>query len=408
VRVAVVGAGLAGLACARELLATGIEVAVYEASDGVGGRVRSDGVDGFTLDRGFQVLFTAYPAVQRRLDLNALRLRTFPPGARLAQDGRLHTLSDPLRDPSALLPSLLCPLVTLPDKLRTAALGWELKRELESGEDLTAETYLRSKGFSEAFLESFARPFFGSIFLDRSLQTSARALRFVWRMLVSGETAVPAAGMGALSEQLAAPLKENGCLHLSTRIASLDELSHADAIVVATPAPEAARLTGRPTPTGSLGVTTLYFAGDEPLFLDKKLLLSAETAPLVSHAALLTNVAPEYAPPGRHLLSASVLGIPTQTDDELFRAVKDDLARLLTGEPAALKRLGGYAPLALYRIPYAQFAQPPGVVAGLPDHRTDRPGTFLCGEYTRFSGIDGALASGESCAAAVLKAYAQV
>lgn len=407
VRVSVIGAGLAGLTCARALLRAGVDVTVYEASDGVGGRVRSDYIDGFILDRGFQVLFTAYPAVKRLIDMSALEPRAFPPGAQIAQGDRIQVLADPARDPKSVPASVLCNLVTPTDKLRT----WLLSGELESrpisalidGPDQTAERYLKRREFSPGFIESFARPFFGSIFLDRSLQTSAQALQFIWKMLVEGDTVLPARGMSQLAQQIAGPLHDVGRLKLNSPVSALSDLSEtADTIVVATPAPEAARLTGSAMPTEARGVTTLYFAGPEPLWQERKILLNANARPFVSHAALMTNVAPDYAPEGQHLLSASVLGVPELSDDALYEAVRTDLNRMLTGSAQARQLLRHYRPLAIYRIPYAQFAQTPGIFKKLPSQRTTQPNVYLAGEFTHFSGIEGALASGEACAEAIL------
>jgi phytoene dehydrogenase-like protein len=149
-------------------------------------------------------------------------------------------------------------------------------------------------------------------------------------------------------------------------------------------------------------VTTMYFAAEQPLWSGRKICLNANPDAFISHAAMLTNVAPTYAPPGQHLLSASVLGVPDFADGELFDAARADLARMLAGDVRALDVLRGYRPLAAYRIPYAQFAQPPGFSLRLPKARTGRPDVFLAGEFLESSSIDGALASGEACAAAVL------
>ena len=119
----IVGAGLAGLTCAKVLAERGVEVVVFEASDGVGGRVRTDERDGFLLDRGFQVYFTAYPVSRRHLDHEALNLRAFDPGAIVCRGGKKDVLSDPLRDPRALVPSLLSDAATFSDKLRDPELA---------------------------------------------------------------------------------------------------------------------------------------------------------------------------------------------------------------------------------------------------------------------------------------------
>ena len=211
-KVIVVGAGLAGLTCAKVLAERGAEVIVFEASDGVGGRVRTDEKDGFFLDRGFQVYFTAYPIAGRHLDHAALNLKPFDLGAIVRRGHEESVLSDPLRDSGAFLPSLLSNAAAFSDKLLTLKLAArsiperaESAGELDSADSSSLE-YLRGKGFSERIIGNFYRPFYGGIFLDRSLSTSARVLRFTFKMLATGKTAVPARGIGEIPKQLAARL----------------------------------------------------------------------------------------------------------------------------------------------------------------------------------------------------------
>jgi phytoene dehydrogenase-like protein len=212
----VIGAGLAGLTCARTLLRAGHSVHVLEAGDDVGGRVRSDSVAGFTLDRGFQVLFTAYPAARRQLNYHDLDLCAFDPGAIICAGGRRAVLTDPLRDrdPGALLGAATTTVVGLGDKLRTLALALELRaatiEAVLDGPDQPTEAYLRARGFSTAAIDRFFRPFYGGIFLDRSLATSAKCFTYDFKMLSDGETVVPARGMGAISRQLSLELREAG------------------------------------------------------------------------------------------------------------------------------------------------------------------------------------------------------
>ncbi|MFV9504822.1 MAG: protoporphyrinogen/coproporphyrinogen oxidase [Oscillochloridaceae bacterium umkhey_bin13] len=417
----VIGAGLAGLTCARTLVRAGQTVTVIEAAGAVGGRVRSDRVDGFILDHGFQVLFTAYPAAQRQLDYAALQLRNFDPGAIICLNGTRAVLTDPLRDFADALPAALSPLISPVDKLRTLALALELRAqtidEVLAGPDTSTEAYLLAKGFGPATLDRFFRPFYGGIFLDRSLATSAKCFKFDFKLLSEGATVVPAAGMGVLSDQLAAELFAAGAIRLHTRAEALLEQDGrvagviladgttitADAVVVATPAPEAARLSKLPMPSDQLGTVTLYFAGSVPLYRGRKLLLNAHPDAFVNNAVLLSNVAPSYAPPGQHLLSATVLGVPTLDDTELVARAMADLRLMFVGDPAAQRALDTYQPLRLYRIPYAQFAQPPGLHPGLPDNQTARPGLFFAGEFTEASSLNAAMISGEKCAALIIE-----
>lgn len=421
-KVIVVGAGLAGLTCAKVLSEHGADVEVFEASDGVGGRVRTDERDGFLLDRGFQVYFTAYPAAIRHLDHDALDLRAFDPGAVVRRGRRRDVLADPLRDPKSLLPALLSDVAGFRDKLLTlrlaasaapggtvAAGDWGADPGSETDE--TSESYLRRAGFSERFIDGFFRPFYGGILLDRSLSTSAKVLRFTFKMLATGKTAVPARGMAEIPRQLASRLPESA-IHLKTPVTELlrdgDSVTgirtargdhEADAMVVAAEGPEAARLTGADAPREGLAQTCVYYScapGSLQRSGGKKIMLNAEDEGFLNNVVEVSQVAPGYAPEGRGLLSAVALGAENTklSDEEAYRRGAEDITRWA---PEADLR-----PLAVYRIPFAQFAQPPGTHPGLPGNRTQTPGLYLAGEYTQDSSINGSMLSGERAAGAVL------
>jgi phytoene dehydrogenase-like protein len=411
-RVIVVGAGLSGLTCAKVLKGRGAEVAVFEASEGVGGRVRTDEKEGFLLDRGFQVYFTSYPVSKRHLDHTALDFRVFDPGAIVHRGGVRSVLSDPVRDPKALVPTLLSGEATLGDKLRTVGVaaktlpGTAASAGRENGgADVSTLEYLRSSGLSERYIDSFFRPFYGGITLNRTLSTSSRVLRFTFRMLATGRTVVPARGMGEIPRQLASHLPEED-VHLNSPVETLlrengrvrgvvvnGQEYEADAVIVATDAPNAGELTGEKTPEGSVGEVCLYY---ETSGLDdgRKILLNADEAPFVNNASEMSNVSEKYAPEGRHLLYAVTLAGFDLPDSELLRRGVEDVSRWYPDAE--------FRPLGLRRIPYGQFAQPPGVHEGLPRNTTRTPGLFLAGEYTEDSSINGSMLSGEKAAAEVL------
>jgi phytoene dehydrogenase-like protein len=410
-RVIIIGAGLAGLTCAKVLSERGAEVVVFEASDGVGGRIRTDEKDGFLLDRGFQVYFTAYPVARRHLDHGALDFRSFDPGAIICRGRKKSVLSDPLRDPKALAPSLLSDAASLQDKLRTAGLAARSLSaglptdEAGGGDDISTLEYLRVCGLSERYIDSFYRPFYGGVFLHRSLYTSSRAFRFTFRMLATGKTVVPARGMGEIPKQIAAHLPE-GAVRLNSAVDALlrddDSVAgvrvggaehEADAVVVATEAPVAGELTGETVPEGSVGEVCLYYE-TSGLGSGKKVLLNAVEDAFVNNAAEISNVSEHYAPHGNHLLYAVALTGLDAPDAELYRRGIEDLS---SWYPEVDIR-----PLALRRIPYGQFAQPPGIHERLPQNRTATPGLFLAGEYTEDSSINGSMLSGETAAREVL------
>ncbi len=422
--VVIVGAGLAGLACARHLREQGRDCTVLEASDDAGGRVRSDTLDGYTLDRGFQVLFEAYPAVKRNLDLEALDLQPFEPGAIICYDGRRTVLTDPLRDrtPGHIVETVRSSSIPFADKLRTAQLvtklvpgSGDVDQDGEPDLQSTLE-YLCSQGFSDEIIDRFFRPFFGGIFLERELATTEAAFRFYYRMLATGRTSIPAGGMGAITRQLAAPLKASGSLRCGARVVALARDGQritgvklddgtaidADAVVLAVEAPAAARLIDLPLmPEGARQEAAIYFAGTTQLYQGRKILLNAAPDALVNNAQLISNVAPTYAPPGRHLLSAVVLGMPAMDDRELVVATMRDLRRMFAGNAWAQQALGTYYPLRVYRLQYCQFPQLTGIFSRLPTNRTPYPGLYIAAEWTEASSINGALTSGERCAEAL-------
>ncbi len=413
--VAVAGGGLAGLVAARRLADAGLDVTLFERRDQLGGRVRSRVVDGYTLDRGFQVMFTAYPAVQAELDLDALDLRPFAPGATIARANHRSTLADPLRDPSSILESAFNTDVSFGDKIRTLRLRRALVDEdpatLLDGPDETIREYLQRWGFSERFVENFAAPFYGGITLDRSLATDAGVFRYTFAMLSRGQTVVPADGMGAIPAQLAAGARKAGVtLETGTEVTGVDgrdgvgvaveaagETVTADAAVVATDPHGARELTGvDAVPTAARSCVTQYFAMDErALDTGTRIILNAATD-RPNTVAPLSTVAPEYAPEGRMLLGATTLGTPDATDEELADRTRDALA---TWYPE--HRFDEVELVATDRVEFAQFDQPRGFREDLPAVDAPDGPVFIAGDYTQWSSIQGAMESGRVAAEAL-------
>ncbi|PSQ09236.1 phytoene dehydrogenase [Halobacteriales archaeon QS_5_70_15] len=409
--VAVVGGGIAGLVAASRLAEAGARVRLFEECGTVGGRVRSVHEDGFTFDDGFQVLFTAYPAAREELDLDALSLRRFAPGATIARPDHRSTLSDPLRDPGAALPSLFNRDVTLGDKLRVLRLQRELarrtEREVFAGEDTSIRRFLADYGFSRKFVENFVEPFYGGITLDRSLSTSASVFRYTFKMLSEGATAVPTDGMGAIPEQLAARARAaDARIETGTRVEALDgtaidlggETVDPDAVVVATNPREAARLTGVDTPEEARGCVTQYvsIAAHDALDTGKRIVLNAADG-RPNTVAPMSAVAPEYAPPDRELLSVTFLGRQEADDGALF---EEALAALGSWYPE--HRFDDAELLHTNRVAFAQFDQLPGFRDDLPTVREPAGDVYLAGDFTRWSSIQGALGSGAAASGAVL------
>jgi len=404
--VVVVGAGLAGLSCAVTLHRAGVDTIVVEASDGVGGRVRTDQVDGFLLDRGFQVMLTAYPELHRQFDVEALDLRSFDPGALVMHRGRPNVVADPFRAPrdlgSTLAAGTLRRLGTPLDLLALARLRMRLRSphpsRLLTGADLPTGEHLRRLGFSPTFIESFLRPLVGGIQLDPDLTTSSRMFDVIMRMLLDGDAAVPAGGMGTVPHQLAARLPDDA-VHLGVPVLSVtpDRVRidsgevRAAHVVVATEGPEAHRLIGG-REVGSRPVGCVYFAAEDPPTDRRLIVLAGDGDGPALNVAVMSNVAPSYAPTGRHLIAAALPGrdITTETVEATRRQLRGWWGT----------RVDSWEVISTYSIAHGQPDQSPPLHPRRAVRRDD--GIFVCGDHRDTGSIQGALHSGRRCAEAVL------
>ena len=388
-QVTIIGAGLAGLACARHLWAAGVEAVVHEASDAVGGRVRTDAVDGMLLDRGFQVHNTGYPEAARVLDHAALDLCAFAAGALLRRGDRLHRIGDPRSLPGWAPSTVLSPIGSLADKVALVALSGRaallpVERLLGAPETSTYEA-LRARGVSDTAINRFLRPFLSGVFLEDRLTTSSHFFDVVWRSFVRGTQCVPATGMQAIPEQLASGLPA-GSVRLDSRV---DRLPDTGIVVVAADPVTAASLLDLPAPRMN-GVVTHYHLADEPPVGDAAIVLDGEQSGPVSSTVVLTNAAPSYAP-GRVLVSSSVV-----SGDAAEPVVRAHLGRLYGVDTIAWQHVARYdVPAGLPSM------DPPMDRFRLPVRLSDR--LFVAGDWRDSASIQGALVSGRRVATAVLR-----
>ena len=403
--VIIVGGGVAGLACAIHLQRRGVPTRVLEAHDCVGGVLRTDLVDGFRLDRGFQVVLTAYPEVQAMLDLPALELRPFHPGALVRKGGRLRRVGDPTRRPLDAFETLRSGIVSPFDawrvlRLRAAARSGDLEGLMRRPNHSTRE-HLERLGFSPTVIDGFLQPFFRGVFLEPALATSSRVFELIFRTFSSGPIALPAEGIGAVPAQLAARLSP-GTIETGVRVrattadgVTLEDGSTraAAAVVVATEAHEAGRLLPALPVPPSHDVTTIAFDAPAPPVRGPWLILNADDPGPVSHLCVSSEVTPGAAPSGRALVSVTVLGTAAAG---IADAVRAQLAGWFPGaEDWRVLRTLDYRQAIPRQTP--EDMEPATRPVALPD------GRFVCGGHRETSSLGGSLRSGRRAAAAVAR-----
>jgi phytoene dehydrogenase-like protein len=407
-RILIVGAGLAGLAAAREIAASGHDPIVLEATDRVGGRCTSDVLDGFTLDRGFQVYLTAYREGRRLVDPAELEPRPFYPGATLHDGGRAFTVAHPLRHPLQALLGGLRGGFRVGELRALTALALRAARsddEAAGTLGISSRRWLEDLGLGRSTIERFFRPFFGGVFLDRSMETDAGRMLHYLGCFAAGETVVPSRGMRALPEAIAAALPADSvrlgrpvvALHQNRARLADGSVEEADAMVLATDMSAAARLFPELPTLPWQPTVTAWFATDDPRVGGAMLHLNAGRGGAVNHAANLAAVAPSYAPPGRGLFCANVVGVA----QDLLRGVSSE--RELAGE--LRRQLAQWLPrqgverwelLRVDRIDRAIPRQHPADLAAVRPTVID--GIFLAGDHVADASINGALRSGRLAA----------
>lgn len=405
VDVVIVGGGLAGLAAARRLDRAGVEWLLVEGSDRLGGRVATDVIDGWRLDRGFQVLNTAYPRVPALVDIDALDMRYFTAGVLVRRAGGLHRLEHPLREPRAAAQTLGSRVGSFADRLKFAAFAARCAtypvEKLLLEPEVTAQAALRKAGISHRMIEEVLRPFLSGVLADRPLDTSSHVLAMIMRSFARGRIGVPAGGMAALPAAIAGPLPYPQVL-VNAAVLSLGPGMvvttggevRCRAIIVATDPVAASQLLPQIPRPDMRGLTTYYFGAPQAPLAEPTLLLDGDRREIIANTMVMSNAAPEYAPAGKSLIAASTVGVaaPSSASETVIRV---ELARLY-GVPTDDWEL-----LEVVALPHAlPVANPPQGILRKPVSLGN--GLFVAGDHRDSPSIQGALASGWRTAGATL------
>lgn len=406
----VIGGGLAGINCVRYLEKAGQDYRLIEATESLGGRLKTDKYQGFLLDHGFQVFLSAYPEAMQTLDYEQLDLQAFMPGAIIRINKAFQKVVDPANQPLQALGSIFAPLGSLKDKFKLASLRSKVMNKppeaifSDEDEGLTTYQYLKRQGFSEKIIDRLFRPFLGGIYLSRDLQTSSQMLEFVFRMFSEGDACVPAQGIQAIPLQMAEDLPDDKLIlnqpvrEMDGRTVTLGDGStlSADQIVVATEAPQAARLLNMPAiDNGQHTTTCLYFSiTGQPPTREPLLVLNGTDDGPINSIAVMSQVAASYAPKGKHLVAVSLLGEPLQ---DPLPVVLEQLKTWY--DPAYVDQ---WTHLATYHVPYGLPDKSPGHFLRDPQSLNLADHHFICGDHLATASQNGAMASGRQAAERVL------
>ncbi len=408
-KIYIIGAGVSGLVAAIELEKSGFSPVILEGSDSIGGRVKTDELDGFRFDRGFQVLLTAYPEGKRYLDYQALNLKYFEPGAVIFDEQESFLITDPLRNPLKIVGMAFSKVGTFYDKVKMFSLTQALKKktveDIFASDSKTTLQYLKSYGFSDQIISNFFKPFFRGIFLEPHLNTSSRMFEFVFKMFSMGNAAVPAKGMGEIPKMLRQQLIRTQ-IHFDKKVKAVrqgfielenGESLAADRIIIATqPDRVMEQLQGQFAKPKF--VTNCYFTTLKSFMARPMIGLIPGEGKLINNVVFMNDVSDEYSPKDRSLLSVTILE-HSLSEKELIKAIQAELERI-----SGIK--GDYFKyLKTYEIPYAlpSLEDMRYSVAFTETKITDH--VFLAGDYLLNGSINAAMTSGRLAAEAVIHSY---
>jgi phytoene dehydrogenase-like protein len=399
--ITIIGAGISGLTAAVYLHRKGFKIKILEASDRAGGRIKTDLVDGFRLDKGFQVLLTEYPETKALLDYEKLNLKRFLPGATVLYENGQFEIADPFRRPSALFSTVFAPVGTLKDKINTFLLKNKLvKISVPSIFNQTeTETILQLKkyGFRVKMIDRFYKPFFSGIFLENDLTTSSNMFDFVMKMFSEGDAALPELGMEEIPKQLIAMLPKDS-IQYNIKVNAIEnnkiicengKIVETETIIIAT---EAIGLASNYIPKNKQDfhqVTNVYFEAKIPPTQKAVVVLNAAAnKKWASNLTVLTNVSKKYSSDERVLISVSLNGNPTVDDETLAKNMQLELKNWYGNQ------VNDWKIIKVYRINYALPNQKKVTNEVLNSELELDKNVFICGDHLMNGSINAAMKSG--------------
>lgn len=406
IKVHIIGGGVSGLIAAHVLENHGLSPVIIDANDRVGGRVKTDIVKGFQLDRGFQVLLSSYSATKKYLDYKSLDLQPLKAGSCVFVGGKQYFFGDPFRDLSLFIPTLLSPLGTLGDKLKIAKLNFHLQKKtidkIFEDREITTKEYLTAKGFSKKIIKNFFTPFFSGIFLESELYTSSRMFEFVFKMFGKGLALLPKGGIEEISKQLKNKLKKTKILFntLASNVKN-KEITLSDGkkiktdftIIATEPANLVKALKNQKVSWKSC--QNLYFNCCGRVFKKAFIGLVANPESLINNVFYPTSI-PTNNKGENELISVTVVKDHSMPEEKLIERVKNELKKECKIESVGFLKLYS-VPKALPQLNNLQYDVS-------PSETKVKDGIFLAGDVLLNGSLNAAILAGEKAAMGVLEA----
>ncbi len=400
--VIIIGGGVAGLTCANYLHRKNIDFLLLESTAEVGGRVQTDSVDGYLLDRGFQVLQTNYPEAKQVLNYEDLNLKSFKSGAKIRSENGFITMQNPFRNPLALLPMAFSGVGSLVDKLKVAQLIAEIRTVadealLAADSNTSTLEFLQNYGFSDKIIRNFFRPFFGGVFLEEELTTASNFFKFTFKQFFAGDVALPETGMKQIPQQLRNNLPENSIqVNSAVDLIEKKQLKLADGttltankIVVATNPTIADKLLNRTVERKFNNTTCLYFSADfSPMSGKKYLTLNPNRRQLVHHLCVPSDISAAYAPTGKTLISVTLRSSELNKTKQVEQT-KRELSEWFGSSVNAWRLLGEY------RIPEAVSTYEKNTIQ---NQYQVTENILTCGDYLAYPSLNGTMKTGREVA----------
>lgn len=410
-KICIIGAGISGLTAAIYLKRAGFEVVICESDSHPGGKVQSDLLNGFILDRGFQVFFTAYPEANGLLDDKTMHWVPIPPSLQVNDKEKIHFFRDPFSDLTAFLKSLFDGSISFSDKWATFRLYRKLRKvsidKIFEKFEVKTSSIWRKYGFSHRMVHRLFRPFYSGIFLEKEMNTSRRVFDFTFKMMSEGKIAVPSGGMGSIGIHLANQIGKEHILynHRATGIQENQVLIEngatiqADRIVIATEYNELVAANSPVEKVEYVGTCCFQFEAGSSPFQHKCLWLNADMDKLVHSIAVMSDLAPSYAPNGKTLIYVNVVGIPELADGVLLETIGTELLEYTKGKSSNWKLL------RFLKIPKALPKQTSVLGKRHADTFRINNHLYLCGDHLLYGSINAAMKSGRLVAEEIILDY---